>query len=38
MRSHTSLGLCSLEDPRLWSFRRDGEAAGRMGALIWMRP
>ncbi|WP_104107357.1 polyphenol oxidase family protein [Nocardioides sp. 616] len=38
VRSHTSLGLCTLEDPRLWSFRRDGEAAGRMGALIWMRP
>lgn len=33
---HTSLDLCTREDDRLWSHRRDGAAAGRMGALVWI--
>lgn len=29
---------CTREDEELWSYRRDGDAAGRLGALVWVRP
>lgn len=29
---------CTREDDELWSYRRDGAAAGRLGALVWVRP
>lgn len=29
---------CTREDEQLWSYRRDGDAAGRLGALVWVRP
>lgn len=29
---------CTREDEELWSHRRDGQAAGRLGALVWVRP
>jgi YfiH family protein len=29
---------CTLESDDLWSHRRDGDAAGRLGGIIWMRP
>lgn len=29
---------CTRETDELWSYRRDGGAAGRLGALVWMRP
>lgn len=29
---------CTLEDANLHSYRRDGEAAGRIGGLVWVRP
>jgi YfiH family protein len=29
---------CTREDPDLHSHRRDGPAAGRLGAVVWMRP
>jgi YfiH family protein len=31
-------GGCTVEDPRLYSYRRDGERAGRMAALVRIRP
>jgi copper oxidase (laccase) domain-containing protein len=30
------VGGCTREDPRLHSHRRDGAAAGRLAALVWM--
>ncbi|WP_244242330.1 peptidoglycan editing factor PgeF [Nocardioides seonyuensis] len=30
------VGLCTLEDDRLHSHRRDGTASGRMAGLVWM--
>lgn len=33
--AHTSMGGCTREDEQLWSYRRDGAAAGRLGGLIW---
>ncbi len=32
----TEVPGCSYEDPRWHSFRRDGDAAGRMAGLVWM--
>lgn len=32
---HVSVGGCTREDERLWSYRRDGAAAGRLGGLVW---
>lgn len=32
------LGRCTREDPDLYSYRRDGRAAGRFGGLVWVRP
>lgn len=29
---------CTREDEELWSYRRDGDTAGRLGALVWVRP
>ena len=29
---------CTREDDELWSYRRDGDAAGRLGAMVWVRP
>jgi polyphenol oxidase len=29
---------CTLEDEELYSYRREGAAAGRLGALVWVRP
>ena len=29
---------CTREDDDLWSHRRDGVAAGRLGAVVWVRP
>ncbi len=29
---------CTREDTELWSHRRDGAAAGRLGGLVWVRP
>ena len=29
---------CTREDEELWSYRRDGGTAGRLGALVWVRP
>ena len=29
---------CTREDADLWSYRRDGLAAGRLGAVVWVRP
>jgi YfiH family protein len=29
---------CTREDEELWSYRRDGAAAGRLGGLVWVRP
>ena len=29
---------CTVEDDDLFSYRRQGDAAGRLGGLIWMRP
>lgn len=31
-------GRCTLEDPDLYSYRRDGDAAGRFAGLVWVRP
>lgn len=36
--SHRGLDRCTREDESLWSYRRDGDAAGRLGALIRIRP
>ncbi|MFT4287328.1 polyphenol oxidase family protein [Nocardioides sp.] len=30
------VGGCTLEDPRLHSYRRDGAAAGRLAGLVWL--
>ncbi|HEX6249165.1 MAG TPA: polyphenol oxidase family protein [Nocardioidaceae bacterium] len=29
---------CTLEDDDLYSYRRQGESAGRLGGLVWVRP
>jgi polyphenol oxidase len=29
---------CTLEDPDLYSYRRQGNDAGRLGGLVWIRP
>jgi len=29
---------CTMEDQELYSYRRDGVTAGRMGGLVWVRP
>ena len=29
---------CTLETDDLYSYRRDGAAAGRLGGLVWVRP
>jgi len=29
---------CTREHEELWSYRRDGDAAGRLGGLVWVRP
>jgi hypothetical protein len=36
--AHTSVDRCTREDAELWSYRRDGAAAGRLAGLVWMRP
>lgn len=30
------VGGCTLEEPRLHSYRRDGAASGRLGGLVWL--
>lgn len=32
----TALPVCTREDDRLWSYRGQGAAAGRLGSVIWM--
>lgn len=32
------VGRCTIEDEHLYSYRRQGEASGRMGGLVWLRP
>jgi YfiH family protein len=32
------VGRCTIEDPALYSFRRDGARAGRHAGIIWVRP
>jgi len=32
------VGRCTLEDLDLFSYRREGAAAGRQAGLIWIRP
>ena len=32
------VGRCTIEDPALYSFRRDGALAGRHAGVIWVRP
>lgn len=32
----TDVGGCTLEDPALHSYRRDGAAAGRLAGLVWL--
>jgi YfiH family protein len=32
------VGRCTIEDPALYSYRRDGVLAGRHAGLIWVRP
>ena len=32
------VGRCTIEDPALYSYRRDGAGAGRHAGLIWVRP
>lgn len=32
----TAVGGCTLEDPDLHSYRRDGAAAGRLAGLVWL--
>lgn len=34
----TDLRRCTMEDERLWSYRREGAGAGRLGGLIRIRP
>lgn len=31
-------GVCTLEDTRVWSHRRDQHDAGRVAGLVWLRP
>jgi YfiH family protein len=33
----TEVGGCTLEDPKLHSYRRDGADAGRLSGLVWFR-
>lgn len=35
---HRTVDRCTREDADLWSHRRDGPAAGRLGGLVWVRP
>ena len=32
------VGRCTIEDPALYSYRRDGALAGRHAGLVWVRP
>jgi hypothetical protein len=32
------VGLCTIEEPTLYSYRRDGARTGRHAGLIWVRP
>jgi polyphenol oxidase len=32
------VGRCTIEDEDLFSYRRQGEASGRMGGLVWLSP
>jgi polyphenol oxidase len=32
------VGRCTIEDEDLYSYRRQGEASGRMGGLVWLSP
>jgi purine-nucleoside/S-methyl-5'-thioadenosine phosphorylase / adenosine deaminase len=32
----TRVGSCTREDPDLFSYRRDGDAAGRLAGLVWL--
>ncbi len=32
------VGRCTREDPELYSFRRDGDRAGRLAGVVWLRP
>lgn len=32
------LEVCTMEDDRVWSHRRDGERAGRVAGLVWVAP
>ena len=34
----TRVGRCTREDPDLWSHRREGPAAGRLGGLVVVHP
>jgi YfiH family protein len=34
----TDVQRCTIEDEDLFSYRRQGEASGRMGGLVWLRP
>lgn len=36
--AHEPVGGCTMEDASLWSHRRQGAAAGRLAALVWVRP
>jgi copper oxidase (laccase) domain-containing protein len=33
-----TVGHCTIEDPRYYSYRRDGQDTGRQAGLIWVRP
>lgn len=35
---HEDVGGCTVEEEALWSHRRQGDAAGRLAALVWVRP
>jgi YfiH family protein len=34
----TDVERCTIEDEDLYSYRRQGEASGRLGGLVWLRP
>lgn len=34
----TDASRCTVEDDGLWSYRRQGTSAGRLGGLVWTRP
>jgi copper oxidase (laccase) domain-containing protein len=34
----TEVSRCTVEDHDLYSYRRQGAEAGRMGGLVWVRP